>query len=257
MFFAASRHAATSSASRTSRSSASSSFVSVVMEVPRFGWRTTSFRPSSRRTASRAGPRPTPTLCATLRSRIRAPGVNSRWKIAPSSLATNSSTSVCDVSGLDRVHLPYLWISPRGEPINNPAFAEQHFTVFTSFLLTAFLLSPRISGLTSVNTFSNIVYALYDRSRGGAMWGTEILKKSLVCGLTMFATLALSVGGFTARAQLAGATLAGQVLDQSGSAVAAAKLVIKNNVTGEVRTGTTNAEGLYSVQSLQPGIYSG
>ena len=88
------------------------------------------------------------------------------------------------------------------------------------------------------------------------MWGTEILKKSLVCGLTMFATLALSVGGFTARAQLAGATLAGQVLDQSGSAVAAAKLVIKNNATGEVRTVTTNAKGLYSVQSLQPGIYS-
>ena len=88
------------------------------------------------------------------------------------------------------------------------------------------------------------------------MWGTEILKKSLVCGLTMFATLALSVGGFTARAQLAGATLAGQVLDQSGSAVAAAKLVIKNNATGEVRTVTTNAKGLYSAQSLQPGIYS-
>jgi len=72
----------------------------------------------------------------------------------------------------------------------------------------------------------------------------------------MFATLALSVGGFTARAQLAGATLAGQVLDQSGSAVAAAKLVIKNNATGEVRTVTTNAKGLYSAQSLQPGIYS-
>ncbi len=88
------------------------------------------------------------------------------------------------------------------------------------------------------------------------MWGTEILKKSLVCGLTIFATLALSVGGFTARAQLAGATLAGQVLDQSGSPVAAAKLVIKNNATGEVRTVTTNAKGLYSVQSLQPGIYS-
>jgi len=88
------------------------------------------------------------------------------------------------------------------------------------------------------------------------MSGTGILKESLVCGLIMFATLALSVGSFTARAQLAGATLAGQVLDQSGSAVAAAKLVIKNNATGEVRTVTTNAKGLYSAQSLQPGIYS-
>src|SRR5258708_37673126 len=88
------------------------------------------------------------------------------------------------------------------------------------------------------------------------MSDTGILKKSIARGLTMFATLALSVGGFTARAQLAGATLAGQVLDQSGSAVAAAKLVIKNNATGEVRTATTNAKGLYSAQSLQPGIYS-
>src|SRR5882672_10453697 len=90
----------------------------------------------------------------------------------------------------------------------------------------------------------------------GAMLGTGILKKSLVCGLTMFATLALSVGGFTARAQLAGATLSVQVSDQSGAVVTTANLVIKNNATGDVRTATTNTKGFYSAHSLAPGIYS-
>jgi len=88
------------------------------------------------------------------------------------------------------------------------------------------------------------------------MSGDRILKISLVLGLAAFVMLAFSVGSLTAHAQLAGATLSGQVMDQSGGVVVEAKLVIKNNATGEVRTVTTNAKGLYSAQSLQPGIYS-
>ena len=83
-----------------------------------------------------------------------------------------------------------------------------------------------------------------------------VLKQSILFMLAALVTLALGVGCLTANAQLAGASLSGQVLDQSGAVVVAASLVIKNNATGEVRTATTNAKGLYSAQSLQPGIYS-
>src|SRR5258708_36888145 len=88
------------------------------------------------------------------------------------------------------------------------------------------------------------------------MSGNGILEKSIVFGLAAFVTLVLSVGNLTASAQLAGATLSGQVLDPSGAAVASARLVIRNNSTGEVRTLTTDAKGLDSAESLQPGIYS-
>jgi hypothetical protein len=88
------------------------------------------------------------------------------------------------------------------------------------------------------------------------MSGNGALKQSIVFGLATLVTVALSVGSLTTEAQLAGASLAGQVLDQSGAVVVAASLVIRNNATGEVRTSTTNAKGLYSAQSLQPGIYA-
>ena len=86
------------------------------------------------------------------------------------------------------------------------------------------------------------------------MFSNGMLEKSIAFGLAAFATL--MIASSTANAQLAGATLSGQVLDPSGAVVVAASLVIKNNATGEVRTATTNAKGLYSAQSLQPGIYS-
>jgi hypothetical protein len=82
------------------------------------------------------------------------------------------------------------------------------------------------------------------------------LKKPILFGLAAFVTLGLTVGSLTARAQLAGATLSGQVLDQSGAGVAGASIVIENGATRDVRTVTTDGQGLYSAQSLQPGIYS-
>ena len=58
----------------------------------------------------------------------------------------------------------------------------------------------------------------------------------------------------TARAQLAGATLSGQVSDRSGAVIPSASVTMRNTATGEVRTVTTNEKGLYSAPSLQPGI---
>jgi hypothetical protein len=88
------------------------------------------------------------------------------------------------------------------------------------------------------------------------MSGNGVFKQSVILGLATLVTVALSAGSFPARAQLAGATLSVQVLDQSDAVVAGVSLVIQNNATGDVRTATTNSRGLYSAQNLQPGIYS-
>src|SRR5690242_10025207 len=62
-------------------------------------------------------------------------------------------------------------------------------------------------------------------------------------------------GGSRTNAQLAGATLSGVVSDESGGAVAGAKVAIKNVATGDTREVTTNTDGLYSAPNLLPGNY--
>jgi hypothetical protein len=81
--------------------------------------------------------------------------------------------------------------------------------------------------------------------------------KRNIVGLAMFAALlvALAVAAFPVRGQLAGANLSGVVTDESGAAVASAKVSIKNLSTGDVRDVTTNTDGLYSAPNLLPGSY--
>jgi len=83
--------------------------------------------------------------------------------------------------------------------------------------------------------------------------------------LSDLATVFLSVISFSlillsrapaAWAQLAGATLSGEVSDRSGAIIASASVTIRNTATDEVRNVTTNERGLYNAPSLQPGIYS-
>jgi carboxypeptidase family protein len=69
-------------------------------------------------------------------------------------------------------------------------------------------------------------------------------------------SLILLSGDPTVWAQLAGATLSGQVSDRSGAIIASASVTIRNMATDEVRKVTTNEKGLYNAPSLQPGIYS-
>ena len=56
-------------------------------------------------------------------------------------------------------------------------------------------------------------------------------------------------------AQVAGATLSGTITDQSGSAVAGARVSIKNPATGVSTDVTANAGGFYSAPNLLPGTY--
>lgn len=58
-----------------------------------------------------------------------------------------------------------------------------------------------------------------------------------------------------AHAQLAGANLSGVVSDESGAAVAGAKVSIKNLATGDVREVDTNSDGVFSAPNLAPATY--
>jgi hypothetical protein len=56
-------------------------------------------------------------------------------------------------------------------------------------------------------------------------------------------------------AQVAGATLSGEITDPSGASIANATVSIKNVGTGEVREVQSNGDGFYSAPNLLPGSY--
>ena len=57
------------------------------------------------------------------------------------------------------------------------------------------------------------------------------------------------------RAQVAGATLSGEVTDKSGAVVPGAAVSIRNTATGQVRAVKSNGDGFYSAPNLAPGQY--
>jgi len=68
------------------------------------------------------------------------------------------------------------------------------------------------------------------------------------------ALLALLVAGGV-QGQTLG-TITGEVRDSSGGVIPAAAITATNTATNVVRTGETNAEGVYSIPALNPGIYT-
>ena len=70
------------------------------------------------------------------------------------------------------------------------------------------------------------------------------------------ATLALFAFVIFAFAQSDNTSVNGTVTDPSGAAIANAKITLKNQNTGAVRTVTTNAAGNYVIPSIQSGTYS-
>ena len=72
----------------------------------------------------------------------------------------------------------------------------------------------------------------------------------------MIRTLALWVlSAAAALAQIGTATITGRVIDSSGAVVADVAITVVNTGTNFQFAATTNADGLYRVQSLQPGPY--
>ena len=58
-----------------------------------------------------------------------------------------------------------------------------------------------------------------------------------------------------AAAQVSGATLSGEVTDESGAAIAGCTISIKNIATGDIREVSTNSDGFYTAPNLLPGNY--
>src|ERR1700731_2984020 len=73
----------------------------------------------------------------------------------------------------------------------------------------------------------------------------------LLCGLLVIGILVSP----PVHAQVAGATVAGTVTDESAAAIANANVSIKNMATGVIREVTTDSAGFYSAPNLTPGIY--
>jgi len=83
------------------------------------------------------------------------------------------------------------------------------------------------------------------------------MNSSTILRLVVFAVVVVSsFGALRLHAQAVGATLSGTVTDQSGGVVPKADVAILNTGTGETRSVSTNADGIYSAPNLIPGSYS-
>jgi hypothetical protein len=82
------------------------------------------------------------------------------------------------------------------------------------------------------------------------------MKISRVVRLGIAALIGVLAQVPSARAQVTEGRFTGTVVDQSGSAVPGASVVVQNERTAEERTVTSNAQGRYLVTGLKPSIYT-
>jgi hypothetical protein len=69
-------------------------------------------------------------------------------------------------------------------------------------------------------------------------------------------TLLLMAGLSTGFAQTSSSRLVGTVSDSSGAHIEGATITVRNEKTGQTRTATSNADGLYAVPQLEPSVFS-
>jgi hypothetical protein len=75
------------------------------------------------------------------------------------------------------------------------------------------------------------------------------------CFVTLVTLVLALFFATSARAQVAGATLSGNVTDKSGAAIPNASVTIRNTQTGQVRSLVSNSDGFFSAPNLNPGTY--
>lgn len=73
--------------------------------------------------------------------------------------------------------------------------------------------------------------------------------------IAVFAVHVALLAMMTAHAQMGTATITGRVADSTGAVIQAAEVTVVNADTNFQYKGTTNNEGIYRIQSLQPGRY--
>ena len=89
--------------------------------------------------------------------------------------------------------------------------------------------------------FQHVRYAMSMRSRG---WSSGAFALVILCAFANGAP-----------AQIATATLAGSVRDETGAALPGVTLSVKSATTGATRSATTDSEGRYRIAALEPGEY--
>jgi len=77
------------------------------------------------------------------------------------------------------------------------------------------------------------------------------MKVSLIACLAVF----VSISSLSFGQQLTG-TLSGTTMDSTGAVVANAKVTMKNELSGDVRTTISNGSGYFSITAIQPGTYT-
>ena len=83
-----------------------------------------------------------------------------------------------------------------------------------------------------------------------------LLNGRIIRCLLFFAVLLTAFYPVVTHTQNVTGAIQGTVLDASGSAVPNAEITVTNTNTGVARTTTATADGLFSVPSLQPGVYT-
>src|SRR5690348_4388542 len=74
-------------------------------------------------------------------------------------------------------------------------------------------------------------------------------------GLVACLAVLVSIASLSFGQQLTG-TLSGTTMDSSGAVVANAKVTMKNELSGDVRTTVSNGSGYFSITAVQPGTYN-
>ena len=90
---------------------------------------------------------------------------------------------------------------------------------------------------------------------GGTMNATFVNIRGTLRYLAVLAMTWAAIAAAPAAAQVAGATLSGQVTDQTGAAVPSASVTIRDTAAGQTRVVTSNGVGFYTAPNLTPSTY--
>jgi hypothetical protein len=88
-----------------------------------------------------------------------------------------------------------------------------------------------------------------------SLWGKDLSMPAMPSKLVLAAALVFLLTSSFLYAQDSTATLSGMVTDSSGKALANAKVLVKNAVTGQTSETQSDVDGHYSVANLAPGEY--